>query len=635
MSVTRARAMIESVAEGRGVTESTGPAWPARAAGAAGAGALGRVVARAGWVVTAAGVAAVGFAGVATLRVARAVPGYSPVDGVAGALVVLGVGWVTCLVGAVAWRRRPADRTGPLLAAAGVSWLVAQWATPGAGAVFGWFAAPAFTAGLVLAGGAPVLVAHLALAYPGGRLGSRSRRALVIVGFLTMVVLLGVGGTLFFDPRGQGCTCPSNWLLVSSEPGLSTALSRLGLGLGAGWVLLTAGYLARVLVVARPAARRIAVPVVVPATVVLLLTGVSFAAGTGRGYLGTSGIWAQLRLAQAAALVAVAAGVGWGLLRTRRVQAALARSVVRRAETPGRQLRADLAELLGDPDLVIAHRLDDDRVVDSEARPVDLTATPERTVTEIPLAGSGVLLVHRAGLLDSPLLRESLASAAGLALTNDRLWARTLAQVAELQASQVRIVRAGDAERRRLERDLHDGAQQRLVGIMLGLRLLRTTPGSAPDLLQQAETEVGQAIDDLRALSHGLFPTVLSDEGLAAALHALAETHRLTVGPVPTLRFPTELETTVYLAVARAATTGAAAVDASHEAGRLIVRISTEGRFDARGLSDRVAALAGALTVHQDDGDGGRITLVLPTPAGTNQDYQSTPPWTPRPEEHP
>ncbi|MFN0281565.1 MAG: hypothetical protein ACKVZ6_06300, partial [Kineosporiaceae bacterium] len=108
------------------MTESTGPAWPARAAGA---GALGRVAAHAGSVVTAVGLAAVGFAGVATLRVARAVPGYSPVDGVAGALVVLGVGWVTCLVGAVAWRRRPADRTGPLLAAAGVSWLVAQWAT--------------------------------------------------------------------------------------------------------------------------------------------------------------------------------------------------------------------------------------------------------------------------------------------------------------------------------------------------------------------------------------------------------------------------------------------------------------------------------------------------------------------------
>ncbi len=632
MSVTRARAMIESVAERRGVTESTGPAWPARAAGA---GALGRVVARAGWVATAAGVAAVGFAGVATVRVARAAPGYSPVDGVAGAVVVLGVGWVTCLVGVVAWRRRPADRTGPLLVAAGVSWLVSQWSTPGAGAVFvPLLAGPAFTASLVLAAGAPFLVAHLALAYPGGRLGFRSRRTLVAVGFATLVMLFGVGGTLFFDPRGQGCTCPGNALLVSSDPGLSTLLSRLGLGLGAGCALLTACYLVRVLVVARPAARRIAVLVVVPATVVLLLTAVSFAAATGRGYLGTSGTWAQLRLAQAAALVTVAAGVGWGLLRTRRVQAALARSVVRRAETPGRQLRADLADLLGDPDLVIAHRLDDGRVVDSEARPVDLTVTPERAVTEIPPAGSGVLLVHRSGLLDSPVLRESLASAAALALTNDRLRARTLAQVAELQASQVRIVRAGDAERRRLEHDLHDGAQQRLVGIMLGLRLLRSAPDATPALLQRAETEIEQAIDDLRTLSHGLFPTVLGDEGLAAALHALAETHRLTVGPVPTLRFPTELETTAYLVVARAASAGTAAVDAAHEAGRLIVRISTEGRFDARGLSDRVAALAGALTVHQDDGDGGRITLVLPTPAGANQDYQSTPPWTPRPKEH-
>jgi len=409
-----------------------------------------------------------------------------------------------------------------------------------------------------------------------------------------------------------------------SDPALSTVLSRLGLGLGAGWALFTAGYLVRLLVVARPAARSIAAPVVVPATVVLLLTGASFAAGTDRGYLSTSGTWSQLRLAQAAALVAVAAGVGWGLLRTRRVQAALARSVVRRAQTPGRQLRADLADLLGDPDLVIAHRLDDGRVVESEARPVDLTATPGRTVTEIPAGGSGVLLMHRAGLLDSLVLRESLASAAALALANDRLRARTLTQVADLQASQVRIVRAGDAERRRLEHDLHDGAQQRLVGILLGLRLLRSAPDAPPGLLQQAETEVEQAIEDLRTLSHGLFPTVLGDEGLAAALHALAETHRLSVGPVPTLRFPTELETTAYLVVARAVSAGPAAVEASHEVGRLVVTVRTEGRFDARGLSDRVAALAGSLTIVEDDPDVCEVTVTLSTTAVGSHSHASS-----------
>ncbi|MBI4944349.1 MAG: hypothetical protein HY830_26710 [Actinobacteria bacterium] len=584
------------------------------AVGAAGAGASGGVGARAGSITIAVAVAAAGVAGVATMQVVRAVPGYSLTgDGVAGEAVILGVAWVTCLVGAVAWRRRPKDRTGYLLYAAGVGWLAAQWATPGAGAVFGRFAAPTFTTGLLLGGGMPLLVGHLALAYPGGRLRSRSRRTLVAIGLTTTIAVLGIGGALFFDPRQQGCLCPDNWLLVMGDPGRSTALSRLGLALSAGWAFFTAGYLARMLVLARRAARGIAAPVVVPASVVLLLTGVLFAAGTGRGYLGTGGTWAQLRLAQATALVAVSAGVGWGLLRTRRVQASLARSVVRQAETPGRQLRADLADLLGDPDLLIAHRLDDGRIVDSESRPVDLTATPERTATEITLTGPGVLLVHRPGLLDSPLLRESLASAAALALTNDRLRARTLAQVAELQASQVRIVRAGDAERRRLEHDLHDGAQQRLVGILLGLRLLRSRPDAPPGVLEQAETEVEQAIDDLRTLSHGLFPTVLGDEGLAAALHALAETHRLTVGPVPALRFPNELETTAYLVVARATAAGAAAVDAAHETGQLVVRVRTEERFDARGLCDRVAALAGSLTIIEDDSGACEVTLTLST----------------------
>jgi signal transduction histidine kinase len=260
------------------------------------------------------------------------------------------------------------------------------------------------------------------------------------------------------------------------------------------------------------------------------------------------------------------------------------------------------------------------------AGPVAVPAAANLLLTAVAFAAGTVL--------DSPVLRESLASGAGLALTNDRLRARTLAQVAELQASQVRIVRSGDAERRRLERDLHDGAQQRVVGIMLGLRLLRTTPGAAPGLLQRAETEVGQAIDDLRALSHGLFPTVLSDEGLAAALHALAETQRVTVGPVPTLRFAAELETTAYLVVARAASTGAAAVDASHDAGHLVVRIRADGHFDGHGLSDRITALAGTLTAHQDE-DGCRVTLTLPTTTVNSHGHPSPQPSTQRLEEHP
>ncbi len=552
------------------------------------------------------------FFGVATLRVAQATPGYALVDDpVGGAVVLLGVSWATCLVGALAWHRRPVDRTGPLLVAASLSWLVSQWASPGAGAVFGPLAAPAFTAGLVLTGGVPFLMAYLALAYPGGRLRTKARRVLTIAGFTVMVLLLGAAASMFLDPLRQGCACPDNWLLVSNEPELSSTVSRVSLGLGALWALLTAGLLVLTLVGARPAVRRIAIPVVAPAAACLLLSATLFAAGTRRGYLGTSGLSAELRLAQAATVLAVTLGVGWGLLRARRVQATLARSVVRQVDPPGRPLRADLADLLGDPDLVIAHRLDDGRVVDSEARPVALTPSAGREVTTIPLAGSTVLLVHRAGALDSPVLREALTSSAGLALTNDRLRARTLAQIAELQASQIRIVQTGDAERRRLERDLHDGAQQRLVGILLGLRLLHRTSAASTEPLQQAELEVSRAIDDLRTLSHGLFPAVLSDAGLAEALHALAETHPLKVGPVPKIRFPVEMETTAYLVVAQAASTGATSVDASRSADHLAVRINTRGSVDLRGVRDRITALTGTISVEQK-GQDSRIVLHLP-----------------------
>jgi signal transduction histidine kinase len=602
---------------GRTETGSAGTGGAASNASAAPAGG-----ARAGTVAVAyaAACALAGSVGVATVLVAQAVPGYSPVDDpVVSTVVILGIGWSACLVGVIAWRRRPRDRTGVLLLLAGVTWLGAQWASPGTGAVFGVFSATAFTTGLVLIGAVPVLVALLGLTYPGGRLETPVRRTLASSGFVVLVAVLGVAATVFFDPAGQGCSCPDNLLLVANDPEMSSALSRLGLALGTGWALVTAAHLIDRLMRARPAARSIGAPVVVPSTVYLALTAGSFGTGARRGHLSTSGVSADLRLAQAAALLVVAGGVGWGLLRARRVQAALARSVVRQTDAPGRQLRADLADLLGDPALMIAHRMDDGRVVDSDGRAVDPTPQPGQAVTELSLSGAGVLLIHQAGLLDSPVLRDGLTSAAGLALTNDRLRARTLDQISELQSSQLRIVRAGDDERRRLERDLHDGAQQRLVGILLGLRLLRGTTDAPPALLEQAEDELSRAIADLRTLSHGLFSAVLADEGLSAALHGLAETRPVTVGAMPTTRLPVEVESTAYFVITRAASAGAVRVDATQHGERLTVDILLRGVADLRGVRDRVSAVGGTVTIGPgEDDETTRIVVVLPgEPAGS------------------
>ena len=151
---------------------------------------------------------------------------------------------------------------------------------------------------------------------------------------------------------------------------------------------------------------------------------------------------------------------------------------------------------------------------------------------------------------------EEVASAARLALENERLQAEARAQLEDLRSSRARIIEAGDAERRRLERDLHDGAQQRLVGLSLALRLVRRELGADRQLvarLDEAEAELAPAVAELRELAHGIHPAVLSDEGLAAAVEALAEdapaSHRRDCRRSGSLA---PVETAAYLVVAEA-----------------------------------------------------------------------------------
>ena len=153
---------------------------------------------------------------------------------------------------------------------------------------------------------------------------------------------------------------------------------------------------------------------------------------------------------------------------------------------------------------------------------------PDRETTPIVAAGHEIAaVIHRRGLLDDPALAEEIAAAARLALEHERLHASRRAHLAELRASRARIVATADDERRRLEHDLHDGAQQRLVTLALAVRLTRRRlADDAPaldDELARAERELHAAVGELRELAHGLFPAVLADEGLGAALEALGE----------------------------------------------------------------------------------------------------------------
>ena len=249
------------------------------------------------------------------------------------------------------------------------------------------------------------------------------------------------------------------------------------------------------------------------------------------------------------------------LWRVRRARRNLTRLVVDLAgPAPGR-LRDALAERLADPSLVIAYPIEDGRrYVDAEAREVRLPPPGDRAMTSLRRGPSELaILVHRPA--SSTLSRWSTISSPGPARPeNERLTAEDLAQLDDIRSSGSRIVAAGDDERRRIERDLHDGAQQRLVALLLSLRLIRTGPdGSAPEL-EAAEQRLREAIADLRRVAQGVYPVLLKEAGLRPALNALGEERLVRVQAAPGRRYQDAIESTVYLVVVQMSIAGPTSV---------------------------------------------------------------------------
>ena len=443
---------------------------------------------------------------------------------------------------------------------------------------------------------------------------------MVLFGYAGAGLVLSLLPALFFDPGRQGCgLCPANLVLVRSVPGLAGGLQRAGLVLGLAWAAGLAAAGAVRLARASPPLRRVVWPVLAPAGGYLLLAGADFAHSLPRGTLGNDPVDYRLWLGQAALLVLMAAGVAWAWVRDRRTRSAVVGLVIDAAQSaPPGGLRDVLAEMLADPDLKLAYPVGEPpRPVRADGQPADIEPGPGRQVTPLVRSGRTVaLLRHRAGLLDDPGLVSEVAAAARLGMENERLHAEVLAQLDDLRAAQARIVAAGDAERRRLERDLHDGAQQQLVALSLALRLTRPQPSSAPaprltGLIDQADRELRLAIGELRELAHGIYPAVLAEEGLAAAVEAFTENSPVpvTLGHLTQQRLPPPVEAAGYFFIAEAAHLAAQAgatgvtVDTEQAGDLLIVRITTDGSSGNEleaGLSDvadRVGALGGKLRV--------------------------------------
>jgi signal transduction histidine kinase len=372
-------------------------------------------------------------------------------------------------------------------------------------------------------------------------------------------------------------------------------------------------------------ARRAQAPLLVAAVVTVATTMLGLVWVTATGESATT-----LETAVRAVYLLLPLGVVAGILSSRLRRPAASDLVVELRTAGATSLRERLARAVGDPTLEIAYRLDDGRYVDAGGRPLELPQSADRAITLVTAQGEEVAaLVHDPALLDEPALVESVRATAGLVLENERLAAQVRAQLAEVRASRARIVAATDAERRRLERNLHDGAQQRLVTLSVALGLAAARDASASTVLSGAQDEVEEAITELRELARGIHPTLLRDQGLGAAVEALARRTPLPVtveGPVDD-RLPDAVELAAYLLVSEAltnvvkhASASEATVRLERDGGTLGVTIADDGIGGAReaadsglaGLRDRLEALDATLVVESEPGRGTTLRAEIP-----------------------
>jgi signal transduction histidine kinase len=457
----------------------------------------------------------------------------------------------------------------------------------------------------------------------------------VTVGYLLVTVGL-LPLYLFVDPAKDGCDgCPNNVLLIEHNETVANVASGVVNVIGIGvLVAVLISLIRRWRRAARPE-RRLYAPVYAAGVALMIAVigqlGVQTAGSEGTA-LSVLFILSVIPLALVPYLFLAS------FVHARMAQGGAVGELMSRLSAAPRsgQVRDALADALEDQSLELVFWLPERGVyVDARGQEYELPEDdPTRAITKVERDGECVAaIVHDPALPQMRGHAEAVGAAAALAIENERLDAELRAKIGELRSSRERMLQIGLEERRRLERDLHDGAQQRLVAMALNIRIARAKlnedPLAAEQLLASAGSELDSALEELRELARGIHPAVLTDRGLATALETLASRAPVPVelGALPADRLPEAVELAAYFVVAEALTNVAKYAGASHatvqverDNGRVVVEVADDGVGGAdpgrgsglRGLADRLAVLEGRLEVESDRGQGTTVTARIP-----------------------
>ena len=518
--------------------------------------------------------------------------------------------------GLFAWSRRPESRFGPLMVTAGVvCFLVTlSWTTSDV----------SYTLGQTLDKLPAVVFLHVFLAFPSGRLSGRFERVLVASAYATAISLELVRMAI-------GEYGPHNLVGLTSAPTAFIAVKNAQLLLLSGYCLAGVGILAaRRRREGRPL-RRSLTALIDAFAVGLLMMAVFFVANAV-----DAPAVQQLRW-----VLFLILGLAPVLFLVGLIYARLARSAVGelfldlRADLAPAELRDSFARALRDPSLTLAYWLPEfGSWSDAEGKSVRLPEPGSgRAMTLIDRDGARMAaLLHDPALEDEPELLAAVGAGFSMALENGRLQAEQRAHLEELRGSRSRVIEAGQRERQRLERNLHDGAQQRLIALSLELSLLErqvTGDADARKRLDRARREIAVTLEELRSVARGLHPAVLSGHGLEVALQSIAAKATVSVRLNVTLesRLPEQIEVAAYYVVSESlanigkhAGAASASIDVNRADGVLIVEVADDGVGGAdtergsglRGLADRVESLGGKLRVWSPPGRGTRLRAEMP-----------------------